>query len=258
MKIIKKFGQWFVNLFGFHKNTAYVNNYLNSANMRSGVYMAAVIFVVEIWMIIRQTIERVVPMLETSGGDFFNVFYSQTSNFWLMLFLSLSMLIYCLYTTDKRINITKTIVVIVSAAIGLLLFAFIDYPTVLKHLGSATASTKNLVSASLLLTFYIAIALFQIFIIISSIYQYRGGKSPLLTSVVIISLFALTCLVFGMMVSYSDFFGYAKDPVTGSTLVIDGKPVPAYKQIICFFRNVCVLIDSEISSFPRSDDKASV
>ena len=234
MKIIKKFGQWFVNLFGFHKNTAYVNNYLNSANMRSGVYMAAVIFVVEIWMIIRQTIERVVPMLETSGGNFFNVFYSQTSNFWLMLFLSLSMLIYCLYTTDKRINITKTIVVIVSAAIGLLLFAFIDYPTVLKHLGSATASTKNLVSASLLLSFYIAIALFQIFIIISSIYQYRGGKSPLLTSVVIISLFALTCLVFGMMVSYSDFFGYAKDPVTGSTLVIDGKPVPAYKQIICF------------------------
>ena len=117
MKIIKKFGQWFVNLFGFHKNTAYVNNYLNSANMRSGVYMAAVIFVVEIWMIIRQTIERVVPMLETSGGDFFNVFYSQTSNFWLMLFLSLSMLIYCLYTTDKRINITKAIVVIVSATI---------------------------------------------------------------------------------------------------------------------------------------------
>ena len=65
MKTLKKIGNWFVHLFGFNKNSKYVSSYLNTANMRSGIYMSAVIVVLEIWMIIRQSIERVKPILDT-------------------------------------------------------------------------------------------------------------------------------------------------------------------------------------------------
>ncbi len=235
MNILKKIGRWFANLFGFNKNSNYVSSYLNAANMRSGIYMAAIIIVIEIWMIIRQSVERVKPILDTKGGDFFTVFYGQTSNFWLFLFLGLSMLAYCIYTVDKHANLKKTIVVCSFAFIGLLLFCFIDYKNVFAAYSNPSASVKSLTSSSLLLSFLLATAIFQIMVIVATIYQFKGGKSDVINSVIIISLFALVCLSFGMWVSYSDYFGYAKDPITGGNLIDEhGNPIPAYKQIICF------------------------
>lgn len=243
MKILKKIGNWFVHLFGFNKNSKYVSSYLNTANMRSGIYMSAVIVVLEIWMIIRQSIERVKPILDTQGGEFFKVFYGQTSNFWLILLMGLSMLIYCMFTLDKKATVKKSIPVFVSAGLGLLLFAFLDYKSNLAALWTPGVAMKNVVIATMLLSFYLALALFQLSIIGSTFYQLRGGKSDIINSVVVITLFALVCLAFGMMVSYGDYFGWAKDPVTGGNLketVYDqyGNPsqvnVPAYKQIICF------------------------
>ena len=243
MKTLKRIGNWFVHLFGFNKNSKYVSSYLNTANMRSGIYMSAIIVILEIWMIIRQSIERVSKILATQGGNFFQVFYSNTSNFWLMLFMGLSLALYCMYTLDKKQTIKKAIPVFVSAGIGLLLFAFIDYKSNLAALFTPGASVKNVVVASLLFSFFISLVLFQISIILGTIYQYKGGKSEILRSVIVISLFALVCLSFGMMVSYGDFFGWAKDPTTGLNLketVYDqfGNAtqvnVPAYKQIICF------------------------
>ena len=43
MTFLRKFWNGFRNIFGIHKNSEYVNDYLNSANMRSGVFMSVVI-----------------------------------------------------------------------------------------------------------------------------------------------------------------------------------------------------------------------
>ena len=232
---------------GFKKSSAYVSSYIHRANIRSGIFMAIVIAAIEVWMIIRQSIERVKPMIETeiaAGRDysFFKIFYGQTSNFWMFLFLGISMAIYCVYSLRKKKTKNFLISLIAIAALGLLLFAFIDYQSnIIDSLKSS--SLKSRVYASFLLVFYIAIFLFQCSIILATIYQYRGGKSEWINHVIVIILFALTCLSFGMMVSYSDYFAYAKDPVTGANLteiIYDqfGNPstvrVIAYKQIICF------------------------
>lgn len=134
------------------------------------------------------------------------------------------------------------IFLLVVSGIGLLLFAFIDYKnTIVSSLTST--SLKARVYATFLLIFFVSVILFFSSIILSTIYQYRGGQKEWINRVLVITLFALCCLVFGMMVSYSDYFGYAKDPLTGSTLtevIYDqfGNPttvkVVAYKQIICF------------------------
>ena len=59
------------------------------------------------------------------------------------------------------------------------------------------------------------------------IMHYCGVKNTYLPSIIIISLFALVCLIFGVKVSYSDF---------SSVRMIDGNlvPNPDYKEIICF------------------------
>ena len=42
---MKKFWKTFAGIFGLNKNSKYVKNYLNEANMRSGIFMSAIIVV---------------------------------------------------------------------------------------------------------------------------------------------------------------------------------------------------------------------
>ena len=248
METLKKIWNGFLDLFGLRRNSKYVSNYLNHANMRSGVYMAIVIVAIEIWMIIRQSLEKVKPMIETAIAkgqqyDFFKIFYGQTSNFWLFLFLGIVMALYCLYSTREKKSFKMMLAIAIVSALGLLLFAFIDYKTNVFSLLKKVAGIKSNVYGTFLLVFLVSVALFFIASAGVAFYGYKGGKSEWINSVLIISLFALICLAFGMMVSYSDYFGYAKDPVTGSTLTMvmydeHGDPytvkVLANKQVICF------------------------
>lgn len=92
---------------GFKKNSPYVNAYIHRANIRSGVFMAIIIVAIEVWMIIRQSIERVKPQIEiliSQGKDFnfFKIFYGETSNFWIFLFLGIAMAGYCIYCNKNK------------------------------------------------------------------------------------------------------------------------------------------------------------
>ena len=107
------------DMFGFSKSTKYVNHYLHKANMRSGIYMAAIIVIIEAWMIIRQTIERVIPQLNTyaaKGVDVnpLQVFYSETSNFWLFLFMGVAMFAYCICSVRHLFSKKSTILALLN------------------------------------------------------------------------------------------------------------------------------------------------
>ena len=69
MKILSNLWNGFLNIFGIRKNSRYVKNYLNEANMRSGVFMSAVVFVLEGWLIIRQTQKYIIPSVQALGSD---------------------------------------------------------------------------------------------------------------------------------------------------------------------------------------------
>ena len=238
MKILSKFWNGFLNIFGIRKNSKYVKNYLNEANMKSGVFMAFIIFVLEIWLVIRQTRKYIIPTLNDPNNtySFFRVVFSNTSLYFLMMFFGVAMFAYSLLYSSKQKSKAKMVVPIVAAGISLVIFCLLPLEFKYKSINLADPSKAKVIRGVLRLLFYISVALFDIGIIFSTIYRYRGGRRGSLSSVLVISLFALVCLMFGVMVSYGDFISskiYTDIDVNGKAvdvLMNDDKN----KQMICF------------------------
>lgn len=94
--MVKKFFLKVADLFGFTKSSKYIQNYLHKANIRSGIFMAAVVAILEIWLVIRQHQKYIIPAVQ-SGTNYFKSLFDNTSLFWLQMVMGISMFIYCLY-----------------------------------------------------------------------------------------------------------------------------------------------------------------
>ena len=223
------------DFFGLRKNTTYVKDYLNRANMRSGIFMAAVIILLELWLVIRQTQKYVISAI-IDGTPVFQAIFQNLWTYFLLMSLGIAMLVYCLQYVNVRNTKAKLITCTVFAGISLILCCFLPFEFIYKSI--KFNSTINTYRAIFKLIFYGSIVAFNVSVIIAGIYQYRGGQRQAITSVLVISLFALVCLAFGWMISYGDFtsskvFYYDNgDPV----ILEDGAGSYAYehKQIICF------------------------
>ena len=238
MKILSSLWNGFLNIFGLRKNSKYVKNYLNEANMRSGVFMAFVIFVLEIWLVIRQTNKYIYPTLANPENTtpWFQVVFQNTSLYFLMMFFGAAMFAYSLLYSSKKQSLTKVIIPIVAAGISLVLVCLLPFEFKYKSINLADPSKAKVIRGVFRLLFYVSVALFDLGIIFSSIYRHKGGRRGSLSSVMVISLFALVCLMFGVMVSYGDFISskiYTDVEINGKSsnvLLNDDKN----KQIICF------------------------
>ena len=236
MKFFSKLWNGFLNIFGIRKQSKYVKNYLNEANMRSAVFMSFVIFVLEVWLVIRQTRKYIIPTMQDPGNTYslFRVVFSNTSLYFLMMFFGVAMFVYSLQYVSKRKSLSKMIIPIVAAGISLAICCLLpfefSYGTINFDLNTTTQAKA--IRSLLRLLFYVSVILFDIVIIFSSIYKYKGGQRGSLSSILVISLFALVCLMFGTMVSYGDFISSKiyNDATLGDVLKNDDKN----KQIICF------------------------
>ena len=243
MKILTNLWHGFLNIFGIRKNSKYVKDYLNEANMKSGVFMAFIIFVLEIWLVIRQTNKYIIPTLNDPKNtySFFRVVFTNTSLYFLMMFFGVAMFAYSLLYSSKKKSKAKMIVPIVAAGISLVIFCLLPLEFKYKSINFADSSRAKVIRGVFRLLFYISVALFDIGIIFSTIYRYKGGRKGSLSSVLVISLFALVCLMFGVMVSYGDFISSKiytvqmgvdadNNPIFKNVLINDDKN----KQMICF------------------------
>ena len=236
MKFFSKLWNGFLNIFGIRKQSKYVKSYLNEANMRSAVFMSFVIFVLEVWLVIRQTRKYIIPTMQDPGNTYslFRVVFSNTSLYFLMMFFGVAMFVYSLQYVSKRKSLSKMIIPIVAAGISLAICCLLpfefSYGTINFDLNTTTQAKA--IRSLLRLLFYVSVILFDIVIIFSSIYKYKGGQRGSLSSILVISLFALVCLMFGTMVSYGDFISSKiyNDATLGDVLKNDDKN----KQIICF------------------------
>lgn len=244
MKILSKIWNGFLDIIGIRRNSKYVKNYLNEANMRSAVFMSAVVFVLEAWLILRQTHKYIVPSvaaLETvTFQAVFRIIFQNTSNFILLLFFGVAMFVYSLQYLSSKRSLSKMIIAIVfgglSLAVCCLLPLEFQYGSIILD---ATKTTQpKVVYGIFKVIFYISVFLFDVGIIFASIYRYKGGKRASLSSVMVISLFAFVCLMFGVMVSYGDFISTKVfyDAMGNKVTMNDAQNSFAYehKQIICF------------------------
>ena len=216
MKTLKKIFVGFINLFGIPHNNRYVKDYLNASNMRSAVYMSSIIVLLEMWMIVRRFVEDLVPLWQKSGSsNYFMDVFSNTSGFWLLLSLGITMLFYSLLYLDKKRRDKHFIVLLICAGITIV-FTFL-FPLELYPQAKLDKYLASPWKFMLLILLYSSIMLFAISTILAAFYQKKGGKQEWVTSVFVISCFAFACLVFGVRVSYSDFGN-----------------VVEHKQIICF------------------------
>ena len=218
---MKKFWQRIRDAFGLSRNTKYVGDYLDTANMRSSIYMAIVIAVLEIWLVIRQLHKYVVPQL-SEGKPFFQTVYTNTSNFWLLMSLGIVMFVYSLLYISNKKSFGRLLTMLIVAGVSIVICFMIPFE--FKYEAIKFTSNTNIVKAILKISLYATIFLFDVFIIIATIYKHKGGTNKVLLSMIVISLFALACLIFGVMVSYGDFV---------STSKFDSGEYQ-HKQIICF------------------------
>lgn len=210
-------------IFGFHHNSKYVRDYLNDANMRSSIFMSAIIVMLETWLLIRQTQKYIIPTMTNPDNtkSLFQVVFTNTSNFWLLLSFGIAMFFISISYKKPERKKSHFITVLVSASISIAFCCLMPF----EFIFSSRPITG--VPLFLLISFYASIAAFDVLAIIFDIMHYRGVKNTYIPSIIIISLFSLVCLIFGVKVSYSDF---------SSVRSFDGVlvPNPDYKQIICF------------------------
>ena len=227
MKFLRKFWDGFLNIFGLRKNSKYVKNYLDEANMRSGIFMAAVIIVIETWLLIRQLIEYIIPKVgalsDPTFDSVFKIFFAYWGNYLLLMFLGFVMLFYCIQATYKNQKKKILIATIVFAVISIGLCAL--FPNAGITFSKDASLAANTLSA-LNVVLYAAIFIFDIVAILVSIYVFRGGSNNAIKNVLIVSLFAFACLAFGLYVSYYDF--------AINKTYKDQPDVYQYKQVICF------------------------
>lgn len=243
MNTLKKLWNGFLNIFGLKKNSKYVRNYLNEANMKSAIFMSFVVIVLEGWLVIRQTQKYIIPSVQALGNtaNFQNVFqiiFQNTSNFFLLMFFGVAMFVYSLQYISKKQTLGKLIIPIVFAGLSLIICCLL--PLEFKYNSIKFTNEVNTIKGILKIIFYFSVFAFDVGIVFASIYRYRGGKNAALGSVLIISLFAFVCLMFGVMVSYGDFVSIkAVKDASGNIMTItdkDGTVSYAYenKEIICF------------------------
>lgn len=214
MKTLKRFWAYFRDLFGLHKNSAYIKAHLSAANMRSGIFMSAIIVVLEIWLVIRQSGKYVFDQI-ASGTSAFEAVFKNLWSYFLLMSLGIAMLVYCIQYMNEKKSKKMFVTSIVFASISLLLCFFMPF----EFIYGSIAFTSPIYNARGIfkIIFYISIIAFNIAIIFAGIYRYRGGNKEGITSILVISLFALVCLTFGVMISYGDF-----------------SSTKEAKQIICF------------------------
>ena len=121
MNKLKFLWQKIRDIFGFRKNTRYVSDYLNQANMRSGVFMSGVIFLLEIWLLFRQLDKYIIPTMQNPNNtdSLFKVVFMNTSNFWLLLSFGLAMMFYCIQYRSFNQGIKRHIPTFVAAFISI-------------------------------------------------------------------------------------------------------------------------------------------
>ena len=221
MTKVKTFFSKFAEMFGFKKHTKYVSSYLHKANIRSGVFMAAIVAILEIWLVIRQHNKYIIPSIQ-AGESYIPTLFNNTSLYWLQMLMGISMLLYCLFYLRDKPHKGLLIAVIVVSGLGAALCFLLPLEKRIKEF-----NPKRLIDTVLLIIFYVSILIYQLTVIVAAILRYKGKEIDWLQSITVITIFATCLLVFGIRVSYGDFT---------STRTVAGEVIanPDYKQIICF------------------------
>ena len=179
---------------GFRHNSRAQKDFLFESNVRIGIYMAGVIVVLEIWMLIRQISEKLIPEYDPEGS-FILQFTRYTTTFWMMLLLGASFMAFSVLHLLK--NVKRKTAFLINIIFGGVIAI---YPLVLL----LDKLSSNPVKKAMQIALYVIFAIYGISLIVHALFLGKKGekRAPMMF---VITMFAAVCLVFGMRVSYGDF-----------------------------------------------------
>lgn len=224
---MKKFFEQVKYLFGFKKNEKTVRNYLYDTNIKSGIFMSAVVAMLEIWLIIRQFDKYVIPLWNESPNQF-ALLFSNISVFLLFFFAGIAMFMFCFcYANSNKVPQRTRFILNISASGVLGLYALISLFPLLKVANMYVwgNAPSNLKSSLLIIVFLSALFLAGWILYYTFFAYYKKRESRRLT-IGVIALFALLCYSFGFRVSFSDHIRL----ITNAT--------STQNEIICFLTMV--------------------
>ena len=244
MAKVKEYLIRFVRFLGFRRNSEYVKEYLNTTNLRMTISMCLVILGIEIWMIIRQTTKYYIPLV--AAGTLqpgFAAFWTYTGNFWLLLSIALSILAFSVCKLYFKNQKARFLLNLVLGIIALGISLMVIYSSSIGRF-SNWADEKHIYTNIFTIMVYALGAVYSAGILAYTCLAYFKRLEFRFLCQFIIAVFGIICLVFGVMVSISDFL---------TTVNVNGQSVLQYKQIICFLTMIvytaCLLVYRPIISF---------
>ena len=96
----KGFAYTLRQFFGFYRNPIYIEEQLREADVRSAVYLTAIVSLIEIYMLLRYVKNWVLPGKVASVGEFFHYTYT----YWWFLAASVLLLVYCALFLQKKLK----------------------------------------------------------------------------------------------------------------------------------------------------------
>ncbi|MBR5109414.1 MAG: EAL domain-containing protein [Clostridia bacterium] len=205
------------HLLGFEKLSDYEKEYLHDANIRTSCYMGVIVCFLEIWMLLRQTRSKIIPKYQ-AGGDFFQLFVTYTSKYWLFLLIGMGIMLFCFYQRNAKLTKRQYRSLITVGSACVLYTSVLSLETFTKESDTITPVMANIMNA-MLLSVYFFLFLIGVTIIAYAIFKYKKNKRVVLFEHLTMICFTLVCLAFGVFVSYSDFWG-GKEIICFLTMVI--------------------------------------
>ena len=200
---MKKVWEYFKGIFGIPHNSRYIKNYLDEANMRSGIYMSAVIVLLEIWLLVRQVITYTIPKVTKEGKPLFDTVFKSTQTYWLLMSVGMVMLWYCLLYIAKEHHKNKMALgTMIAVSVSLTFAALMPF----EFKNFSFSSTAGITTSTLTILYYAAVIALAVVVSISTLFIYKKRKPNTYFGIAVIAIFSLTCLIFGIRVSYIDFF----------------------------------------------------
>ena len=214
---MKKALRLFLHILGFEKLSKYENDYLHDANIRSSSYMGAIVVMLEIWMLIRQTLSKIIPKYQ-AGDELFGLLVKYTSKYWLFLLIGLGVMLFCFFQRERKLTKGKFIALLVSGSACMLYTAVLSFESFMKVSESITPVMAGIMNA-MLVSIYVLLFLIGAAIVVYALFKYLKNREIVVLEHMTITCFSLICLAFGIFVSYSDFWG-GKEIICFLTMVI--------------------------------------
>ena len=218
MIVLRKIWDFIRDMFGFRRNTKYIRTYLNDANIKSSIYMSFIIIILEIWMIIRQLNEYIIPNWSTPEKYGYSsgvaLLFGMTSLYYLFIMCSIAMMVFAIFHYRKIETKGAFITNIVLGSLCII------WPLLLifeNMVGNVKGTNVNIVTLFLL---YFSLPLLGMSIIGNTIYRRIRGRNNTVLSIIVITCFAAVCLLFGLKVGYSDYISSSKPKMITSFLTM--------------------------------------